>query len=175
MIIDLQSIDEDGKDYNFDELSEELEGAFVDLIGETPFKINLEIRPLGNTFQILGKVSSQYKDVCSKCGYDIDLSLQSKINEIVVIEKERPRNTQVSQSQQNFDASVPAVTYVNDSAFDLKEFLHEMMATGFDQYPQCVDKELCESRQYKEPIITQNERPGHPGFAALKNLKITKH
>ncbi len=105
MFIDLQSIEEDGKDFNFDELSEELEGAFTDLIGETPFKIQVEIKPLGNTFQVLGRVSSQYQETCSKCGYDVELPLENKINEIVVIEKERPRNTQVSQSRQNLDVN----------------------------------------------------------------------
>ena len=175
MLIDLLSIEEDGKDYNFDELSEELEGAFTDLIGETPFKIQILISPLGNTFQITGTVTSQYSDDCSRCGYDIDLPLKTKINEIVVIEKERPRNTQVSQSQQNFDSTSPSVTYINDSTFDLKEFLHEMMASGFDLYPKCIDETLCESRQHKDVIVAPQERPGHPGFAALKNLKISKH
>ena len=174
MLIDLQSIDENGKDYNFNELSEELEGSFKDLIGETPFKISLEIKPLGNTFQVLGKVQSEYKEVCSKCGYDIDVPLENKINEILVIEKERPRNTQVSQSQQNFDSSSPAVTYLNSPDFDLSEFLHEMMAAGFNVYPQCADQTLCESRQYKENVVTPENRGGHPGFAALKDMKI-KH
>ena len=176
MIIDLLSIDENGKDYNFDELSDELIGAFDDLIGEgTAFKIFVEIRPLGNTYQIVGTVSSEYGEVCSKCGYDIELPLTNKINEIVVIEKERPRNTQVSQSQQNFDSTSPAVTYLNDSSFDLKEFLHEMMAAGFADYPQCVDTQVCESRQYKDSSITVTKTVGHPGFAALKDIKVSKH
>ena len=174
MLIDLKSIDEDGKDYNFDELSDELLGAFSDLIGEnTAFKIQIEIRPLGNTFQVMGTVASEYDEVCSKCGYDVSLPLKARINEIVVIEEQRPRNTQVSQSRQNFDSSSPAVTYINDSCFDLKEFLHEMMATGFADYPQCVDKKLCESRQFKDPSISPSK--GHPGFEALKGIKITNH
>ncbi len=175
MLIDLKSIDENGKDYNFDELSDELTGAFNDLVGEAPFKIQLEIRPLGNTYQILGTVKSQYQEACSKCGYDVDLDLQSKINEILVIEKERPRNTQVSQSKQNFASEGPAVTYINDSQFDLKEFLHEMMAAGFDLYPKCSDKELCKSRRYTDKYVSQEERLGHPGFEALKDLKVSKY
>lgn len=174
MLIDLKSIDENGKDYKFDELSDELLGAFQDLIGDTPFKIHLDIRPLGNTYQVLGSVHSEYSEVCSKCGFEIDIPLQNRINEILVIEKERPRNTQVSQSRQNFDSGVPAVTYINTSQFDLKEFLHEMMAAGFDLYPTCADQDTCESRRFKDPLITPEERIGHPGFSALKNLKVSK-
>ncbi len=176
MLIDLQSIDENGKDYNFDELSDELVGAFNDLVGEAPFKVQLHVQPMGNTYLVNGSVHSEYSAVCSKCGYDVDLPLDNKINEIVVIEKERPRNTQVSQSQQNFDASSPAVTYVNSSTFDLREFLHEMMASGFSLYPKCTDETLCDSRQHKDVLIAApEEKRGHPGFAALKDLKVSKH
>lgn len=175
MLVDLQSIGEEGKDYNFDELSDELTGAFNDLIGETPFKIDIEIKPLGNTYQVLGQVKSQYKEVCSLCGYDIEVPLSNRINEIVVIEKARPRNTQVSQSQQNFEGSGPSVTYINDSQFDLKEFLHEMIAAGFNIYPQCADRTVCESRQHRDPIVDESNKTGHPGFEALKNIKLTKH
>lgn len=175
MIIDLTSIDENGKDYKFDELSDELRGAFTDLIGETPFKIQIEIKPMGNTYHMVGRVESQYNEVCSKCGYDIELGLSNRINEIVVIEEARPRNTAVSQSKQNFDGQGPAVTYINETAFDLQEFLHEMMAAGFALYPQCLDEVLCESRQYKLPLTPEPEKkPGHPGFAALKDIKISK-
>ena len=176
MLIDLQSIDEDGKNFNFNELSEELFGAFKDLIGKSAFNIELSISPLGNTYQMTGSVSSEYSEVCSRCGYDIDVPFKSKINEIVVIEKERPRNTQVSQSKQNLDATAPAVTYINESSFDLKEFLHEMMATGFEIYPRCTDETVCKSRQI--PGVIENEttnKVGHKGFAALKNFKAEKH
>ena len=100
MLFDLTTIGEDGKNFNFDELSDEVMGAFKDLIGETPFKISFNIRTLGNTWQVLGEVQTQYPEVCSKCGYDIELNLNSRINEIIVLEKARPRNTAVSQSQQ---------------------------------------------------------------------------
>ena len=48
------------------------------------------------------------------------------------------------------------------------------MAAAFQQFPQCEDRELCDSQKFE----FQNEEPeatvGHPGFAALKKLK-TKH
>ncbi len=177
MLIDLKSIDEDGEHYDFDELSEEVEGAFSDLIGKTPFKISLDIHPLGNTFQVKGHLTSEYQEMCSQCGYDISVPLKSSINEIVVIEKERPRNTQVSQSQQNLMDAGPSVTYVNEPVLNLTEFLHEMMAAGFQLYPRCQDEELCQSRQFKTPIIQKEteEKKGHPGFASLKDFKVTKH
>ncbi|MEM7646430.1 MAG: YceD family protein [Pseudomonadota bacterium] len=175
MLIDLKSIDEEGKDFQFDELSDELSGAFSDLIGETPFKIELEIKPLGNTYQILGSVRSQYPEMCSRCGHDIEVPIHNKINEIVVIEKQRPRNTQVSQSQQNFDSSGPSVTYINEPQFDLKEFLHEMMASGFEFYPKCEDRKACDARREALQLESHAKKTGHPGFESLKNFKPTQH
>ncbi len=172
MLIDLLALDENGKDFDFDQMSDELSGAFTDLIGKTPFQIHLEIKPLGNTFLVQGSLKSQYPEVCSRCGFDIDVPLFNRINEIVVVEKERPRNTQVSQSRQNFDAADPSVTYINHPQFDLKEFLHEMMAASFQLYPVCTDKNKCEEQR---PKFIQEEAPvvkGHPGFEALKNLKL---
>ena len=175
MLFDLTTIGEDGKNFNFDELSDEVMGAFKDLIGETPFKISFNIRTLGNTWQVLGEVQTQYPEVCSKCGYDIELNLNSRINEIIVLEKARPRNTAVSQSQQNFDSEGPSVTYINDSTINLNEFLHEMMAAGFALYPKCQDEPTCEARQFRDPVVKVEPQKGHPGFAALKDLKVSKH
>lgn len=171
MLIDLQSIDENGQFYTFNQSSEELEGAFGDLLGNADFQVKLEVRPLGNTFQIMGTVESVYPEVCSRCGYDIQVPLKSRINEILVVEKERPRNTQVSQSRQNFDGMDPAVTYLQLPELDLREFLHEMIAAAFEQYPVCQDRAQCES-QKTEIINEETKAVGHPGFAALKNLKL---
>ncbi len=172
MLIDLLSLEENGKNFQFDQTSDEVSGAFHDLIGQTPFQISMDIKPLGNTFIVQGRLKSQYPEVCSRCGYDITVPLENKINEIVVVEKERPRNTQVSQSRQNFDTTDPSVTYIHSTQFDLTEFLHEMMAASFQLYPICSDQKKCEEQR---PLLHTEEDPfvvGHPGFEALKYLKL---
>jgi uncharacterized metal-binding protein YceD (DUF177 family) len=175
MIIDLKSIDENGKAFIFDRKSEGLKSSFDDLLGQNDFNIEIDIKPLGNTFQVKGYINSHSLDSCSKCGYEIDVPLKGSINEIIVIEKARPRNTQVSQSQQNFDSSGPSVTYVNDSTIDLFEFLHEMIAANLNLYPICQDQQKCETQQFKLAIEEVKEvKVGHPGFAALKNLKVSQ-
>lgn len=173
MRIDLQNIDDDGKSFHCKDLSEDLKGSFKDLIGDNDFKIDFEIRPLGNTFQVLGQMETRYSDVCSLCAEDIQVPLQARINEILVIEEKRPRNAQVSQSQQNFDPTNPAATYLNEPYLEADEFLHEIMAAAFHNFPSCVDKEACEERQIqlKEKIANQQSL-GHPGFEALKGIKL---
>ncbi len=173
MRIDLQNIDDDGKSFHSNDLREDLKGSFKDLIGDNDFKIDFEIRPLGNTFQVLGSMETHYSDVCSLCAEDIQVTLQTRINEILVIEEKRPRNSQVSQSQQNFDPMNPAATYLNEPYLEADEFLHEIMAAAFQNFPSCADKEACEERQslIKEKLLNQ-QNLGHPGFEALKDLKL---
>ena len=170
MFVDLKTIPEEGETFHFDHLSEELLGYFSDLIGETPFQIHIQIKLLGNSYQILGKVISQYPETCSACGYDIQLPLEVSINEILVIEKKRPRKSQSCQGPQDFESFTPSVTYLHSFSFDLKEFLHEMMATGFAPYPRCLDEKQCLSRQYKAEIEEAPAPTGHPAFMALARI-----
>lgn len=172
MTIDLTLIDEQGKSFDFDELSDELDGVFDDLIDSAPFKIHVEIKPLGNSYQVQGRAHSHYDDTCSRCGYEISVPIQAKINEIVVIEKERPRNTQVSQSRQNFDSANPAVTYLNAPSLDLAEFLHEIFAASIEIYPACTDSEKCKKQQHTQAL--DEKTPGHPAFDALKDFKPSR-
>ena len=172
LTLDLQAITDEGENFTYDQLSDETLGRFNDLLGDRPFKVDINVFPIGNSYQITGTVSSAYGSACSLCGHDIELPLSTKINEIIVIEKERPRNTQVSQSQQNFDGG-PSVTYVNSPSLDLGEFIHEMFAVGFADYPKCMDKALCDSRRISHHMVSdKKEKTGHPAFASLKSLKI---
>lgn len=173
MKIDLSLIDEQGKSFEFDELSPELHGLFNDLLGDAPYKVNIELKALGNSYQAHGSATSHYTDTCSRCGYEVDVPINTKINEILVIEKERPRNTQVSQSRQSFDSTSPAATYLNDASFDLGEFIHEIFAASFEIYPACKDQEKCKKQQFQQQ---SDEKPiGHPGFDALKDFKALKN
>ena len=172
MVIDLFNIDEKGRSYRFDESSSEWKEAFVDLIKESPFCISMEIQFMAGAYRISGGLQSHYRETCSRCGYPIQIPMKSSINEIVVIEKQRPRNTHSSQGRRNFDKNEPSVTYINESQLDLKEFLHELIASCLEMFPVCPDSEICQSRQYD---FKKEERSmgGHPGFASLKNLEFS--
>lgn len=174
MRIDLKLIDEDGKDLQFNQSSDETLGLFKDLIGENPFHIDLKLSPLGNSYQLMGQIQSEYAEICSLCGEDITVPIGSRVHEIIVVEKQRPRNTQVSQSQQNFDSNSPSVTYLNEPYLEITELLHELMASSLTPFPKCTDEKACEQRQEKIRQVMAENATGHPGFEALKGLKL-KH
>jgi len=177
MIVDLKKIGFEGEHHHFDEKSEELHGVLTDLVGSYPFVVDLEIFPLGNTYQVRGYFHFTYDEDCSRCGYDITLPTKNKINELLVKEKERPRKVQSvhEQKTEDLDSSIPSVTYLTSDDFNLGEFLHEMVAFAMSSYPACEDVALCESRMFKVDEAPEDEEApvkGHPGFAALKKLKL---
>ena len=71
MLIDLASIGKEGLTCEFDQFSSEMKKVFFDLIGKSPFKIHIVIKPMANAFKISGSFESQSKDICSLCGHDI--------------------------------------------------------------------------------------------------------
>ena len=176
MIVDLKALSPEGEHYNYTETSEEAFGLFDDILGIHPFKIQVHVLPMGNCYKVDGKVSTTYDETCSKCGYDVQLPLQPKINEILMLDKERPRKFQTShvQNSEIIDESTPSVSYIQSLEFNLGEFLHEMMVFSMEDYPKCLDKELCNSQTHTLDQEPEPERPkGHPAFAALKKkLKV---
>ncbi len=172
MLIDLLTITKNGVSYDFDEFSPETDGAFIDLIGRECFNIHVKIKPMADAYKISGKLSSCSMEICSHCGYNIHCPLESFINEFIIVEKQRPRNTQVSQSSRNFDSNQPSVTYLNKPQLDLKEFLHEIMAFSMEPFPVCKDLKICQFRQFHRKEKNTNKPIGHPSFALLKDFKV---
>ena len=173
MVINLKSIDFDGESFRFDHKSEELHGAFQDILGNNPFAVDLHIGIMGNSFQVHGQFESSYQDVCSRCGYDISVPVRNKINEVLVKEKERPRQSKSvhGQNSLDFDVNLPSVTYVHTDEFNLSEFLHEVVAFSMKRYPVCEDTKVCDSRAHKLEPEQDIQSKGHPAFAALKKMK----
>lgn len=172
MLIDLLTIPKNGYSYKFDESSSETNEVFVDLIGNEPFKIHLTIKPMAEAYKVSGGFSSHCFEVCSRCGYEIYCPFKGTISEIIIIEKQKPRNTQVSQSSINFDFKQPSVTYINKPQFDLKEFLHEIMASSLESFPVCEDFKICQSRQFHLVSEKIETSPVHPSFSLLKDFKV---
>ena len=178
MIVDLKALPPEGEAYQYTEKSEEAFGLFDDILGIHPFSIQVEVAPMGNCFQVLGSVRTTYDETCSRCGYDIEVDLLPKINEILMFDKERPRKFQTShvQNSEIIDESTPSVTYIQSSDFQLGEFLHEMMVFAMETYPKCKDQDLCALQKHTVDEEPEPERPvGHPAFAALKKKLKTQH
>ena len=175
MKINLKAITEEGESFHFDRTTEEFNGVLDDIIGSRDFNVDVEIRPIGNSYEMRGRFTASYGDSCSKCGYDLDVDVDNKINEILVIEEARPRHSQSVHGQNSvkFDGKGPAVTYLNSDEFMLSEFIHEMVASSMEAYPKCTDLKKCATQAHQVREVMEGGK-GHPAFQVLQTMKA-KH
>ena len=144
MKIRLAEIPEDGRQFSFTRESGELNAALKDLLPGAPYRVDLTIRPLGNAYEMEGKVVTSLKEICSLCGWDLNLPLNKNFKEVLVEEPEVDRETHHVHGNQsvNFLAEGSSTTY-KDELFDAGEFFHELVAISEPLYPSCGDPD-CE-------------------------------
>jgi len=176
MRIRLSEIPEDGRHFSFNRETGELNEALRDLIDQAPYKVEFEIRPLGNAYQLQGKLITQITETCSLCGWDLHLPLTKDINEILVDEPAADRETHHVHGNQsvNFLNDGPSMTPVQNETFDAAEYVHEVIALAEPLYPSCGDPDcehLDEARRKREELAAEFARADENTnpFAQLKS------
>ena len=180
MKINLSEIPDEGRNYTFDRSTGELNEILSDLLGERAYSVDFTIKPLGNVYELKGFVKAATEDVCSMCGWDIEIPITTNFNEILIKDEEEYRKSHSTTGNQSVDflAEGPSVTYYHGSQFDAGEFVHEGIASSTPFYPTC-GKEGCERieevRQKQAELAREFEKAdevkaGHPAFAGLKDL-----
>lgn len=182
--INLTEIPEHGRAFEFNRKTGDLNDLLKDIIGDREFDVNLFIRPMGNAYEMTGQVQTKVAEVCSLCGWDIDVPITKRINEILLPKDDTDRTEQSVHGNQAVDflSDGPAVSEYKGNSFDAGEFVHEVIAISEPLYPNCGDTDcehLKESEKLREELASTFEAqvaatPGHPGFAALKDIKIKR-
>ncbi len=184
MKINLNEIPEEGRDYEFDRESGELNTILSDLIGSRVYGVQFTIRPLGNAYEVRGSVQTHLPALCSKCGWDIEVAVNRTLKEVLVEEPKEDRKAHSVHGNQSVDFQEEglSVTYYQNDKFDAGEFVHEAIALGTPFYPTCA-QEKCEhledvlikraelENEYRRGLESQ---PGHPAFAALKDFRTNQ-
>jgi uncharacterized protein len=180
MKINLSEITEEGRTYTFDRSTGELNEALADLVEQRPYSVEFTIRPLGNAYELRGLAKTNTSDLCSKCGWDIEIPLNTKFNEILMRNEVEYRKQQSTTGNHSVDflSDGPTVTYFEGESFDAGEFVHEAIAASIPFYPtcgveECVHLEDVRRKQAEleaEYRKAEEVRTGHPAFSALKDL-----
>ena len=186
MKIRLNEIPQEGREYIFDRKSGELNDALSDLIEpDRPYDIDFFIKPIGNAFELRGKLKTTLKEICSSCGYEFDLPIQRKFNEILLEDQEDHRKNQGVHGNHSVDflAEGPSMTPVHGDVFDAGEYVHEAIALAEPFYPMCGEEGRClrqdEVQKIRERLEAENaeveeKTAGHPAFSVLKGLDLKK-
>lgn len=185
MKIRLSEIPQEGRHYTFDRETGELNEALADILGESRYSAEMELKPIGNAYELRGRVRTSVPEVCSTCGYDFDLLIERKFHEILFEEHEEGRKAHSVHGNQSVDflgEGVSMTPYRNE-VFDAGEYVHEAIALSEPFYPKCGGEDTCqreaevlEIRRRLEAEFASAEEvvAGHPAFAVLKSLAVDK-
>jgi uncharacterized protein len=184
MKIRLNEIPDEGRSYLFDRKSGELDAQLKELVGSHPYAIDMTIKPIGNAYEMRGTVKTTLSEVCSKCGYDFELPIDRKFNEIIFEEQDEHRKSQGVHGNQsvNFVGEGPSMIPVRGKVFDAADYAHEAVALAEPFYPMCGPNETClhadEVKEIVERLEAQaelavEEKPASP-FSVLKDLGLSR-
>lgn len=182
MKIRLSDIPEDGRHFTFNRETGELNSALADLIEKAPYKVEMTIRPLGNAYEMEGRVATSLQEVCSLCGWDLNLPLTRAFKEILVEEPEIDRETHHVHGNQSVDflSEELSASHYRDGMFDAGEFVHEIVALAEPRYPSCEDPDcehLEEAKAKREQLAAEFAKADGKAspFSKLKEITLKKH
>ena len=143
--ITLSEIPDEGRDYKYSKDSNELTESLKDLIGDHDFKVSFHLAPMGNAFQINGQYSSKMDLVCSRCGRDVEHSMNESFNEILLVEeKKAPRKSQSQHEIQSLEDHGPFCNFLPSPHLKVDEYIHELLASN-EPYQLYCDRSDCET------------------------------
>lgn len=184
MKIRLGEIPEEGRNYTFDRTTGELNAQLEDLVGAHAYAVDMFIKPIGNAFEMRGSVKTTLSEVCSKCGYDFELPVDRKFNEIIFEDENEHRKSQGVHGNQsvNFLGEGPSMIPVRGNVFDAGDYTHEAIALEEPFYPTCGVNGTCLHADEVAEVVERLERQAADAvvevtektnpFAALKDLDL---
>lgn len=185
MKIRLNEIPEEGRAFQFDRKGGELDLALDDLIGERGYDVDLFIRPIGNAYEMRGRVKASLGEICSKCGYDFDLPVDRAINEILFEEQPQCRkgHSVHGNGAIDYDGEGPSMTPYKGDVFEADKYVHEIIALSEPFYPICGVNGNCvradEAEEIRKKLEAEYNRAAEEElkpspFSVLKGLDLKK-
>ncbi len=180
MKIRLNEIPEDGRDYHFTRNTGEINADLQDLIQNTPYDLKFTIRPLNNKdYALKGLLTTQTQELCSLCGETFKLSLNAKINEILIESAGADKELEKQSRSNHFSELTengPSVIEYKDDVFEMGEFAHESAAINIPFNPKCencLKSDTGKAFNYDEDMGSfEKAKDQENPFNVLKGLKI---
>ena len=167
--VNLRDLEDEGEDFVFNRGTGELNTALTELIGSHDYAVNIRLTPAGNAFEIIGKISTSIDTQCARCGRDMVLPIEDDFQEMIVIEKEKPRAGHSGHTGGDHEGIF--CNYVTSYDFNLAEFAHEHIAAAEPYTPLCTRPDCEQHFQAAQGQIGRETETGaHSPFEVLKNL-----
>ncbi len=154
--VNLKSLPEKGEQYQFSQQNGELDEQLRDLIGSNNYYVSLEVRPVGNVFEISGEIRAEMDLICSHCGRELHHPVNDSFNELIVVTAKWTRAGHSGHVNSVKDHEITC-NYATSFDFDLGDFVHEHIALAEPDHPLCARPDCDDvfnaaNRTVKNPI-----------------------
>jgi uncharacterized protein len=178
----LRELPPEGREYEYNRDSGELNDALDELIDQNDYSVRLTVRPIGNAFDVSGDLKTTLNLQCSLCAIDFKLPISQKIHEVLVINDPLHKGDHLTKANHSseWDPSQPEGVYLEAPILEVGEFIHELIAIAEPMRPlgRPGCEEACENRKdgvqrewlsvgAKDSISVRN----HP-FSILEKIKL---
>ncbi|MES2963642.1 MAG: DUF177 domain-containing protein [Bdellovibrionota bacterium] len=187
MKIRLNEIPAEGRSYTFDRKTGELNADVGDLVGTHDYSVQMNINPIGNAYEMRGKLKTTLDEVCSKCGEEFAMPIEKSFHEILFEEPEDHRKSHSVNGNHSVDFANPetvSMTPVKGDIFDPGAFTHEAIGLAEPFYPLCGPNGTCLhaeevaqtlSKLEQDWLAAEEKRTGHPAFSVLAGVDLTRN
>ncbi|MGE0764225.1 MAG: YceD family protein [Bdellovibrionales bacterium] len=179
-VIYLNELPQEGRRFVYTEQTGELTPTLKDLIGKNPYRVEIEVKPMGNVFSAEGSIQTGLDELCSLCAIEFIQPVKEKFNEILVIQTSPHEGHQARvnhSSELNLDG--PECTELESDSFSVGDYIHELVALSRPIKP--LGKSNCDNscENYQEavrkgwltPENNKGFKPENP-FSKLAKVKL---
>ena len=174
----LNEIKADGDSWFFDEnSSDRLKEHLSPEINTEKYNISVEIKPIGNAFEILVNYKVSYELLCSKCAFEFSLPATKVCREILVVRQKSERIDHQKSTSKNWQDEL-FCTELDAPFLNLGDFLREVILIDSPSKPlgfgELCEQEACEPIKSGDFVSSsmdkwQSEEKNQP-FSVLKDL-----
>lgn len=179
--ISLKELPLEGREFNFTRESGELTEILEDVIGTNPYQVSLKIMPMGNTFDLRGRLETQMDLQCSLCAFDFKFPVKLDLYELIIIEKALSKGDHMSRNNHahEWESEGPNYIVLESDTFDIGEYLHEQI--GLAEPIRPLGKPDCDQNcenlkdKVERPWLTYGADPAAgkiKPFEVLEKLKL---
>lgn len=180
MRINLSEIPPEGRQYLCNQKTGEFEEALTDLVGQRPYDVNFFIQPVGNIYEITGKIDTHLGLTCARCANDFNYGIHEKIHELLVPGGKLPRTGKEAKVNHvsELDDSGPSTTVIESLNFDMDPLVRDLVALAEPNIAICSDhcKGLCQfcgtNLNLKECQCEAGQQKKSSPFAKLGEIKF---
>ena len=175
MIIRLHEIPKEGKSFHVDRETGELNEALGDLIGDQSYVTDFQLLPVGQAFDLKGKIQTSIKEVCSFCAREFELPVSESFHELILKDEARKLTGLKDFSP---DENVSVSVAQGGLTYDVGSLVREVVALAEPYQPVCREdcKGLCSvcgtNLNETNCRCAKEENVKSSPFSVLKKLKL---